>query len=103
MVEDAARVCTLSLHDALPIFTGGSEVEILSAIDNSSTMAMNLTGNEFANQLWGTNGANVLNRKGARQNTSHSPGADVDYFDNTKDSVFEDAGRGSDDVYASLS
>jgi Ca2+-binding RTX toxin-like protein len=38
----------------------GSEIEILSAVDNSSASAMDLTGNELANELWGTNGVNIL-------------------------------------------
>src|SRR5438128_4677770 len=39
----------------------GQEIEILSAVSNSAATAMNLTGNEFANQLYGNNGANILN------------------------------------------
>jgi Ca2+-binding RTX toxin-like protein len=38
----------------------GSAIEILSARDNAGTGALNLTGNELANELWGNNGANSL-------------------------------------------
>ncbi len=44
--------------------TPGSEVELLSAVDNSGTGAMDLFGNEFANEIWGNAGVNYLNGDG---------------------------------------
>ncbi len=42
----------------------GSEIELLSAIDNSAVTAMNLTGNDLANEIWGNDGVNVLTGAG---------------------------------------
>ena len=39
----------------------GQEIEVLSTASQSSTAAINLTGNNLANQLYGNAGANVLN------------------------------------------
>ena len=44
--------------------TPGSEVEVLTALDNGSLAAMDLHGNDFGNQIWGTNGANFLSGGG---------------------------------------
>ena len=38
----------------------GSEIEILSALDNGGTGAIDLHGNELGNQLWGNAGVNFL-------------------------------------------
>jgi VCBS repeat-containing protein len=38
----------------------GSELEILSALDNAGTAAIDLHGNELDNQIWGNGGANYL-------------------------------------------
>ena len=57
----------------------GSEVELLSAIDPGATAAMDLTGNEFANRLYGNAGANTLigggggGHAGRRRRQRHLP------------------------------
>ena len=43
------------------VLTAGMEVEVLSAISQSATTALNLTGNELANEVYGNAGANTLN------------------------------------------
>ncbi len=42
----------------------GSEIEVLSTSSNASTTAINLTGNEFSQQVQGNEGNNVLNGQG---------------------------------------
>ena len=44
----------------------GSEVELLTTIDNLATTAINLTGNELAQYMYGNAGANILDGKGGR-------------------------------------
>jgi Ca2+-binding RTX toxin-like protein len=58
----------------------GSEVELLSAIDPASAGAMNLTGNEFANRIYGTAGANILDGKGGNDLLTGGAGADIFAF-----------------------
>ncbi len=40
--------------------TPGSDIELLSAIDNNASTAMDLTGNELANDIWANNGVNFI-------------------------------------------
>ncbi len=43
------------------VLGAGVQVEVMSTISGGATTAINLTGNEFANELYGNAGANVLN------------------------------------------
>jgi Ca2+-binding RTX toxin-like protein len=81
----------------------GSEVEWLSATVASSTSAINLFGNEFANFVLGTNGINVLNGGGGADTLVGYGGNDTYYVDTAGDLIVEVAGGGSDAVYASTS
>ncbi|MEA3014082.1 MAG: hypothetical protein QOD42_2627, partial [Sphingomonadales bacterium] len=60
--------------------TAGSEIELLSAIDRTWTSAMNLTGNEYANEVYGSDGANVLDGKGGTDLLYGFAGADIFAF-----------------------
>jgi Ca2+-binding RTX toxin-like protein/predicted extracellular nuclease len=77
----------------------GSEVEILSAFDNNGVGALDLFGNELANQLWGNEGVNYLNGGG---------GADIlvglggdDTMIGGAGSDYLDGGAGADALYGS--
>ena len=83
--------------------TGGSEIEFLSASDNNAVVALNLTGNEYGNELWGTNGANVIDGAGGIDVMVGFSGNDIYHVDNAGDFVLEGAGRGYDTVYTSVS
>ena len=61
------------------ILTAGAAIEVLGASDSGSTAALNLTGNEYGQQIFGNAGANVLDGGG---------GVDVLY------------GRGGKDAFA---
>jgi Ca2+-binding RTX toxin-like protein len=58
----------------------GSEVEILSATSFGDTGAINLTGNEFGNEIYGNAGANVLNGMGGNDILQGNGGADTFAF-----------------------
>jgi Ca2+-binding RTX toxin-like protein len=78
----------------------GTSVERLSAIDWTSTAALNLTGNELANLIEGNAGANVLNGAGGADTMVGFGGNDIYVVDNAGDVVVENAGQGNDTVYA---
>ncbi|HEY5710649.1 MAG TPA: calcium-binding protein, partial [Allosphingosinicella sp.] len=46
------------------VLAAGAEIELLATGFIAGTAAIDLTGNEFANQIWGNNGANTLNGAG---------------------------------------
>ena len=80
----------------------GSEVEILSAASNESTTPLLLTGNGLANQLWGTQGPDVLNGAGGADIMIGFGGNDVYHVDSASDVIIEGASGGNDIAYASV-
>lgn len=99
----------------------GSEIEQLRAYDTSGTIALNLTGNEFAQKIVGNAGKNILiggggNDKlyglGGDDTLSGGIGNDSLYgglgndtyrVDQASDRVFEEIGEGTDVVKATVS
>jgi Ca2+-binding RTX toxin-like protein len=59
--------------------TAGAEIEVLT-LSQAGTGAIDLTGNEFANEVYGNNGANVLNGGGAADYLTGFAGADTFAF-----------------------
>ena len=86
-------VAYASVSHALP---GGSEIEILSALDNSSSTALDLYGNELDNQLWGNNGVNYLGGGGGADVLVGYGGNDTLVGDDGND--YADGGAGADSV-----
>jgi len=58
----------------------GQEIEVLATIAQGATTAIDLTGNELANQLYGNAGANVLNGGGGADFLQGFGGADTFAF-----------------------
>jgi Ca2+-binding RTX toxin-like protein len=88
------------------VLNEGAEVEVLAAIDPSSTIDFNLAGNaQFGNTLFGSAGRNVLiGGDGPIGDTLVGfAGNDVYRVENSVDKVIEGAGAGYDAVYASRS
>jgi len=57
--------------------SAGSEIEVLRTSNDKGKGALNLTGNDFAQQLIGNNGANVLEGKGGADSYTGGGGKDV--------------------------
>jgi Ca2+-binding RTX toxin-like protein len=62
------------------VLAAGSEIELLSTNDASSTAAIDLTGNQFGQLLLGNDGANVLDGKDGNDNLVGYGGADTFAF-----------------------
>jgi Ca2+-binding RTX toxin-like protein len=58
----------------------GSEIEVLRTTDNLGTAAIDLTGNEFAQQLIGNSGANRIDGKGGSDHLTGGAGDDLFLF-----------------------
>ena len=78
----------------------GTSVEVLGTADPSSTVALNLSGNELSQQIFGNAGANVLTSGGGGDALYGGAGDDV-YLIEGDDFVMENAGEGFDQVYSS--
>jgi Ca2+-binding RTX toxin-like protein len=82
----------------------GTQVEVLSTDSIVGTNAINLTGNELNNEIYGNNGANLLNGGGGAGDYLVGWGGDDTYLVFTGgEIVIENAGGGRDVVYSSIS
>jgi Ca2+-binding RTX toxin-like protein len=82
----------------------GTYVEALSTDSIAGTNAINLTGNELNNEIYGNNGANLLNGGGGAGDYLVGWGGDDTYLVFTGgEIVIENAGGGRDVVYSSIS
>jgi Ca2+-binding RTX toxin-like protein len=75
--------------------TAGSAIERLTPDDIFGTAAINLTGNEFANEIWGNYGDNVINGGAGADDMNGWKGNDTYVVDNLGDTLFENG-----DIYS---
>jgi Ca2+-binding RTX toxin-like protein len=85
------------------VLTSGQEIETIQAFDQSSTVTLTLTGNEFANTLIGNAGANFLDGGAGADRMVGGLGNDNYYVDNVGDVVVEGANAGWDIVNSTIS
>jgi serralysin len=82
----------------------GVQVERLTTANNGGTTAINLTGNEIVNVVYGNAGANVIDGKAGADTMFGFGGDDSFYVDNVADVVVEGAAEGALDwILASVS
>lgn len=81
------------------VLTAGAAVEVLGTINNFADTAIDLTGNELANRIFGNLGDNVIDGNGGAD-ILEGDGGDDTYFVDADDEVREAAGKGEDTVLA---
>ena len=82
------------------VLTAGSSVEILGALDAASSVALNLSGNAEAQQIFGNAGVNMLTSGGGADALYGGAGDDV-YLVEGDDFLSEAANGGFDQAYSS--
>jgi Ca2+-binding RTX toxin-like protein len=85
------------------VLAAGQHVERMSTTNNGGTAAINLTGNEFDQEMTGNAGNNRLDGKGGTDTLEGLGGNDTYIVDNVNDVVIEALNGGTDRVSASLS
>ena len=85
------------------ILTPGSEIEVMSTTDHAGTAALNLSGNEFANVIYGNAGNNIIDGRGGADVMVGLGGDDWFLIDNAADRVSEATGGGTDRVFTGVS
>ena len=107
IVEDTGDIVVEASNEGYDIvyaaasyaLAAGQHVELLGTIDNTATIALNLTGNELGNYVTGNAGANLIDGGGGADQL-WGRGGDDSYYVDAGDSVVEYAGDGYDIVYA---
>lgn len=75
----------------------GAEIEVFSTDNHAGTEAINLTGNELPNLIYGNAGVNTLDGKGGADTMVGGTGSDFYFVDNPGDVVVEGASEGAAD------
>ncbi len=104
VVEGAAEGASDRVFASVSYTLGaGVYVEMFTTNDSLATTAIDLTGNELANLIYGNAGANVLDGKAGADTLVGFGGDDWYYVDSALDVINETVGGGTDRVLASVS
>jgi Ca2+-binding RTX toxin-like protein len=95
MQGEGSDTVITTISYALPT---GSSIEILRTMGSSTSYAVDLTGNEFANTLIGNAAANMLDGRGGADVMWGYGGNDTYLVDNPDDVVMERGGEGFDTI-----
>ena len=77
VVEGVGQGTLDRVRTSVSFALNGSEIEVLETTNQSSTAAINLTGNGFGNTITGNNGANVINGGGGGDTIDGRGGANT--------------------------
>jgi len=83
--------------------TSNQDIELLQTNDNIGTAPLQLTGNQLSQYIYGNYGANRIDGGGGGDVMLGFAGDDSYYVRNGADRVLENAGEGTDRVYAATS
>ena len=81
----------------------GASVEVMTTVNAAVTTAINLTGNELGQSIYGNAGNNILNGGGGADNLVGLGGNDSYVVDSASDAIVEAAGEGDDMLLAAAS
>ncbi|MEO7366138.1 MAG: M10 family metallopeptidase C-terminal domain-containing protein, partial [Sphingomicrobium sp.] len=98
IIEGANAGTDMLVAKASYVLGTGVEVETMTTINASATTSINLTGNEFAQSLYGNAGDNILTGMGGSDYLVGGAGNDQYYVD-TSDFIAEANGGGDDTIY----
>ena len=103
ILEDAGQGRDVVYTSVSYVLSSGASIEVLSTASLAGTTAINLTGNELAQEIYGNAGANSLRGGGGADLLLGLGGDDAYYIDGGIERVIENGGEGRDVVYASVS
>lgn len=108
-VDNAGDIVTESLNQGFDTinssvsYTIAANVEVMNLTGVLGTEALNGTGNDAVNYLFGNAGNNILDGKAGADALVGKAGDDTYYVDNASDVILENANEGTDTVISSVS
>jgi Ca2+-binding RTX toxin-like protein len=102
-IETAGQGRDIVYTDRSYVLAVGTSVEVLSTISIADTTALNLVGNELAQEIYGNNGNNILRGGGGADFILGFGGDDTYYVASGTETFLENAGQGRDTILTEFS